>query len=864
VRRLLLGLALLLTPFAFGTEEVVTPHFRVLYEDPELAPYAQRVALEAERALDALVPLFGFQPPLVIVRVEGTTDLYNAFAAPLPRPSLGLRALFPTDISLGYRVQDDLGLLLLHELTHTLQFAYTAGRGGLRLGLVGEEVASPPPSWLVEGLAVWVESEFTTGGRRSDALTRGLVRSGVLSGTAPSLPEASLSTYGGWPGLQTQYLYGVGFTSYLIQKHGFEALLASLRAHNGGGFLRPFSASWEEAVGTDLFAEWAAWLREVRQEAQARTAATRAGERVTETGWFTRAPALSPDGRRLAWVSWPAAIKLAEVGEGGDLERERTLLEDRFPSGLEWLDPHTLLYARPVPRPGRTYSELFTLDVGTGEEAQLTQGARAKLPAPLPDGCILFVRDVLPERAQLRRWCDGETETLWRAPEGAHPVGLAVSEEGRVALSVWERGFVDLALVEEGRLRYLTRDAAQDLDPTWRGETHLVFRADREDGGVFDLYELSVDGKAVARLTRTVGGAFQPEVAPSGLWYAALGGRGYDLAFLETLEPLAGRMLMRQAPPPVGETRVRFPVRPYTPFRSLAPYGWLPTGGGVEFAPFRVALEGSLLGADNSADHAHRVSAGYDGTLSRFGGLYAYARYDYGGGPLRATPRPLDFGVQLGAWPHTPHLAGAREMAVGVKGSLGARLPLDMWVAGLGVGAGLLNLPPGYGMGLDARLEATLSNQRADPWGYRTEGLRGALTGVWSATGKRPSLGAWLDARYLLPVPPVGTLELGAQAGYRPALPLPISLRTDLGAMASVGLRRSFPAELRYGDGLYALERVTLEPRLRAWVDSALHVGGDLTLSLDTVLSYGAPVSLSASVGYASGFWTRFEVRLPL
>ena len=124
---------------------------RVLFDDPALETYAQRVAHEAERALDALVPLFGFSPPPIVLRLENTSDVYNALASPLPRPNVGVRALFPTEVALSYRAGSDLRLLLVHELTHVMQLAYLEGRGdSLKLGLVGENVANVPPAWLVE------------------------------------------------------------------------------------------------------------------------------------------------------------------------------------------------------------------------------------------------------------------------------------------------------------------------------------------------------------------------------------------------------------------------------------------------------------------------------------------------------------------------------------------------------------------------------------------------------------------------------------------------------------------------------------------------------------------------------------------
>ncbi len=872
VPRKLICLVLLSVQLAFAAQ-VTSPRVKVIFSDPAKTAYAERVAAEAEKALDVLIPLFGFTPPPITLRLENTTDVYNALASPLPRPGVGLRLLFPTEVSLGYRAGDALRLVLVHELTHLMQFSYLTGRGdGLRFGLVGENVANVPPAWLVEGLAVWTESAFTTGGRRDDALTRGLVESAVLAGTAPSLTEASLGTYGAWPGGQTEYLFGVGFTGYLIQKHGFGAIKKALAFHNAAGFLRPFAGSWRLAVGTDLEAEWEAWQREVRRRAEARAErvekAGRAGTPKTDTGWYTRAPALSPDGQQLAWVGWPAAIMLAEVAEG-KLERKRVLLDNRLPGGLEWLNPHTLLYARPVRRPGHTYAEVFTLDTRTGRETQLTEGARAKLPAPLPGGCVLYVTDN-GTRSRLEQLCpDKPAFTRWRSQPGVHIVGLATSRRGQVAVSVWQRGWVDVARLKDGALHYLTRDPAQDLDPSWQGENVLLFRSDRA-GATFELYALTLAG-GLERLSQTVGGAFMPEAGAGGTWFARLGGDGYNLAWLPSLPTGEGfRVSLPKKQRPLKRSSIPvpvFPVTTYYPLNSLKPYGWLPTNGGVGLSPPGASLELSVIAQDDSLDHNLRTTLGFDSGLTALSGFYGFVRYDFGGGlALQATPPPLRYAVQSGAWPLTPHLGTVRETVAGTKASVSARLPQDRLLLSWGLEAGLVHvLGQPSGLVLDARADAAVARGQADTWGYRTEGWRVSATGLLSATGAAPSPGAWGDGSYTLPLAGLGRLEFGVRAGYRPAWPVPLRADADFAALLSVGGARSFPLKLRFGDGLYALERVTLEPRLRTWLDSSsLYLGGDLTVSLDSVLGYGAPVSLSGTLGYTRGVWTRFAVRLPL
>lgn len=674
------------TQVGFATQAVVSPRVHVLFDDPSLTPYAKRVAATAEEVLDTLIPLFGFTPRTITLRLDDATDIYNGLASALPRPNIGLTTLFPTDVALSYRAESDLRLLLTHELTHLMQFAYLEGRGnGLRFGFVGENVANVPPEWLVEGLAVWDESEFTTGGRRDDALTRDIVESTALAGTWPSLADASLLTYDSWPGTQTKYVFGVGFTDYLIHKYGYEAVKKSLAQHNATGFFRPFATSWQRAVGSNLFDEWQAWRYDTTVRAAARAERARlakqTGKQITKSGGYTQAPALSPDGSQLAWVGWPAALMLADV-DGGKLSNIRTLLDGHFSKNLKWLDTHTLLYSRPVPRPTHTYLDLFSIDTHTGWEKQITHDAHAKMPAPLPKGCILYVVDS-EEHSRLMQYCPVQQSTTlrWRSAPGTHIVGLATSRRGQIALSIWRRGFVDLALLNRYGLQFLTQDSAQDLEPSWHGEGELLFRSDRESHGVFELFKVEVAAPIfLSRLTQTVGGAFSPEAGQDGIWFVALAGKGYNLAWLPETKSLVSSRPKRMQPPAASATVMPFTVRPYSPLPSLAPYGWLPTGGSINLLPFSVAAEASVLAQDDSTDHHVRVTLGFDSARSTLLGFYGFARYDYGKGglPLREIPRPLRWSVQVSAWPLVPYLTDVRETALGFKGSVTARLPEEV------------------------------------------------------------------------------------------------------------------------------------------------------------------------------------------
>jgi hypothetical protein len=160
--------------------------------------------------------------------------------------------------------------------------------------------------------------------------------------------------------------------------------------------------------------------------------------------------------------------------------------------------------------------------------------------------------------------------------------------------------------------------------------------------------------------------------------------------------------------------------------------------------------------------------------------------------------------------------------------------------------------------------ELRLSRQFADAFGYRTRGPGLTVTAVWSATSSGPSAGVWVDGAWYLAQPfgVPGTGEIALRTGFRQAPPVPLQLE-EFAAVATVGYRHSVPVSWRYGDGRYAFERLTLEPRVRLWVDGRFGAGADLSAYADTVVSYGAPVSFGLRGGYAQSWWWGLVFSLP-
>ncbi|MGL4608879.1 MAG: hypothetical protein ACRCYY_04210 [Trueperaceae bacterium] len=879
--RLFIFLTFVLLPISYAFEEVMAPRVHVVYDDPLVADYAQEVATQAEAALDILVTYFGEPKTRITIKLTNNSDYFNAFGSPLPRPLVSARALFPSDGLLGFGAKNELFLLLIHELTHVSHLTYTEGKQSPRLGLVGENTAQIPPMWFIEGIAVWIESEYTDGGRREDALTTGLLETLALSAEFPSLADVSLSSYEDWPGGNARYLLGVSFLQHLIKRDGIDAVIEVLRDYNSGSFLRTFSESWQRVTGADLETEWTTW-REALKENAAASSQNLPETALTTTGWSTTAPTLSPDGRRLVWVSVPPKIVIADVAKNADgieLTNQRTVLDRRLPDTLEWLDDNTLLYSRLVRRPGTEYLELFSLDVSTGKETQLTEGARALFPNALPDGCILFVRDLPYEGSSLRTFCDGTITPFWQAPAGTHITGVDVSSSGKILISLWRDGATDIALLEEGELEFLTEDSFQDIHAAWTTEDSIVFSSNRS--GRYELYALNLATKAqhlLTQLTLSPGAATQPSSRGGDVFYITLGAKGYDVAVTQTLGSFAvssdNSLIELEGNAGVAEVEAPAPfaIRDYNPWPSLQPYGWLPSTFAVDVvAPFGLSFGVSLYGLDNSLTHSYSVNANYTTGLSgHLGGLSLYTYYEHNSNNVYTQLLPFypaSFGVLAGVWEHSAHLIGTTETALGFQTIFRVTYPLDRWIFRVNLVGGLLHLQSYGNIQPDFSFGVSLSQRSTDDWDYPTRGPRVSLTVVESATSEGPSFGVWGDATYyralrLLGID--GTLELALRAGYRPTQDVPLEL-ADWTAVGTVGYRVSLPLEWRWGDGRYALERVTLEPRVRPYVGSSAGLAADVALSADTILGYGAPTSFGVSFGYVqNNFWLTFTWSLPL
>ena len=621
-----------------------SPHF-VLHFHEGLHSLAQRALRALEEAHERLVPFFGEGPrQKTQVVLTDHTDRANGSATAFGRPQIVLHAAPPDDLSILGDFDDWLFLLVAHEYAHVLHMGTTGGATNWLSRLLGDLFTTNAiqPRIFVEGLATYHESLFSAAGRMRSSLADMFLRADFLEDRVLSLGQLT----GGplrWPRGTAWYLYGGSFVAYVAETFGDEALRTYGQSY--GSSLLPYllDPHWRRSTERSLASLWKEWVEVTRLRYQGQAQAIALQGPITEPAWTsnfgasTGSPRFSRDGTELFYLEASEDrrphLRARRLVDGAD----RALCEIPAEGSLAPLPDGRVLVARPeLYRTYRLHGDLFL--AGEGGEERRTRGLRAWEADVAPDGSFaVFVRRERGRSTLMRLDLldpNAEPVPIYEPPHERQIFAPRISPDGRrIAFSQQRSGagrdlFV-LALETKEPPRQLTDDEALDLQPAWfpDGE-RLLFSSDRT--GVFNLYEIGLDGSGLVRRTNVLTGAFQPDVSPDGRWVAwtTYSSRGFDVA-LAPAERL-GRYSVETYVSARPATRERrdgelYPVSAYRPARYLLPYAWTP----LLSLSSDAAVGVTAWGQDPVGIHTWQLSAGLglESRLPQAGLAYSYGNW---------------------------------------------------------------------------------------------------------------------------------------------------------------------------------------------------------------------------------------------
>lgn len=518
-----------------------TDHVRIHFDAPGEA-MAGRAAAHAEAAYRRVKDLLGLVPaePVEMVLIDDVDDA-NGSATVWPYDRIVLLAA-PPDPGSELAVFDDfLRSLVLHEYVHVAHMDQASGLPAWLNRLLGK-TATPNgaiDSWFIEGLATFLETRLTGGGRNRSTAFERILRSAVLGGTFLDLSEMTIPPFK-LPRGGAAYVYGGAFLEFLYARGGVEGLRKFVRDY--GARIVPFAMNtlarraWGQDF-LDLYAEFRSG-----EEARARATAARVqaageipGSPLTRGGESRGSPVFRKDGKALFYVRSDGNSEAGVFERDLRTGRERRRWDCRGGCGRLAVDGDAVYTTHANPwRIYGAFGDVYRLGPGTMRTQRLTRRARARDVAAIPGGTLVWVTAEYDRVSLVSRDPDGNIRVLVPAGRFASIGDPRALPDGRVAFTGAADGRWDLwAVRPDGALDRLTDDGCLDRDPVPTPDGRwLLFTSD--PGGIDDVLALDLRTGERRRVTRVLGGAAEPAISPDGatLVFTTYSARGEDLATL--------------------------------------------------------------------------------------------------------------------------------------------------------------------------------------------------------------------------------------------------------------------------------------------------------------------------------------------
>jgi hypothetical protein len=642
--RVLLVVSLLLWSAVFAQEElynnpelewfsIETEHF-VVYYSPGLEDVANMAATVGEEIHGPLCKLYGYEPDTKVSFIfTDTDDIANAGSY---FQSNKIR-FYATSMSWDFRgTHNWLRNVVTHEYTHMIQLGSTrkwtrsipAGyfqllgyeperRPDVLYGYPNRLISWPIPSvtvpaWFAEGTAQYQFSG--TGYDFWDSHRDMLLRQAVLSGRLLSFEDMG---YFGKSSLESEGVYNQGFSlvKYIADHAGGPQALSDISHKMSAALPVTMNDAMRSVTGVAGVEWYQAWKDSLEQtyttlRSELSASLTRA-DTVPTQGYVNLNPRLSPDGKRIAFISnqnrdyyGQSSLYLCDVDSA-----KAKLIAPAAHGSLAWMpDGSAIVFSRLADdwRSGYKQYDLFAYVLSSKKVVRLTHGMRAESGDVSPDGQYLVLTINEKGRREvgicpLPALSAGHVEPLAPAnllvrlpaqPHEQYYVPRWSPDGRRIAVAqhlIDGRSVRIYEVAADHRSLTLRQEIPGNLmelrDPSWSDDgQHLICSWD--SSGISNIYRVSVDGAEREQLTSVLGGAYYPDLRGGRLCYADFCGHGFQVCYLtepQTIRaprnaldaaPTRGMYASRLPHPAYALTSESRPAKPYHPvFEKLY---WFP------------------------------------------------------------------------------------------------------------------------------------------------------------------------------------------------------------------------------------------------------------------------------------------------
>lgn len=591
-----------------------TRHFRVHFR-PAHRDIAHQAAREAERAYELLATELYPPREAVDITLSDDVDAANGFATTYPSNRLILLLSPPATDPALQRYDSWLRLVTVHELVHVFHLDRSRGVWDALQQLFGRVPGLFPntyqPSWVVEGIATYYESKFTSGGRGNGSFLTEVLAADRTGEASRSPWDALFFTR--WPAGAAPYAYGSAFWRHEVRAAGDSVVPRFVEAT--AGQVIPYRVGRPlRRVGGNLVGEWP------RATHPPPAMAPDAPEsRVVDGGLRTQpVPRASPNGRWVAYVrDEGTGARRLRVVDARSWQPVRTHRVNGSVS-YDWLGDTLIVAQLDFTSRWRLRSDLYRW-LPDGGWQRLTHGAR--LAEPRGGGGRLASIAITPgdNHPSVAGVPDPDGAT-WGAvvpsPDGRW-TSATRHMRGNWALVRWPTAAPDSVAV-------LVESGGVITDPAWTPSPDgaLLFVTERE--GFPQVHRWTDSTGAQAVTGEPLGARTPAALADGSLLYTTLGARGWELRQAAPLSPPSPTAATADPSPVPFDSAPAVPAREtgYAAGPSLRPHFWIPLFR--QAGPAGFFLGGATAGTDAVGRHAYVVHGLFSADPVRaMGGLAA-------------------------------------------------------------------------------------------------------------------------------------------------------------------------------------------------------------------------------------------------
>ena len=557
-----------LVPTTEKLKETKTEHFQIIFQESlrSAVPY---LVEQCEEAYQILTPIFGWYPKERIeVLFIDAFDTHNGWATTIPHNRMAIYAAGAEPGSSIFQPGNYLRRTVFHELTHILsmdmRYGYNAALSGIfgkLLPINGDPLssllfyfsASPvalAPTWYLEGIAIWAETEFAPPGRGKSSIPDMMFRCAVQEWDLLPYSRWHLEIpY--WPYGMGAYLYGMKLIEYAYEKSTSEEPVGELTQSVAHTFMFNFNRRSVKSTGT-TFKQLVRDMLQHEQEIQHKSL-----KRLAEVS-PTIVPRLTPQemivyqpvfvGNRIYFSALEEEARDSLYAYNPEYKSVKKIDCARTTAAFGSLSvpPNSrfIYYTRlEIQQKDNYWYEVRRLDTESQEDTLVTDAGRYRAIDISHDYCNMVAvsmragTSLLVEVPLAKAGDRKEERILVRSPLQHSLSSPRYSPDGNriVYIKGDEKGFALLVYNLQDRSSHVLHQSPhQILFPTWHPDSKsIVFSSD--ENGVYNLYEVSTEGARDPKpLTHVMGGVFSSSFSPDGKTIAAVAydNKGYYLTLI--------------------------------------------------------------------------------------------------------------------------------------------------------------------------------------------------------------------------------------------------------------------------------------------------------------------------------------------